>query len=86
MGPQRNADRMIVKNREGTERQVSEKSGPFMKKKKYLFRQGCGWAGLQQAGPHSLAGVLFLPRKYSVKCPITQAYAKRLHLIQVLNP
>lgn len=26
-----NVDRMIVKNREGTERQVSEKSGPFMK-------------------------------------------------------
>lgn len=29
-----NVDRMIVKNREGAERQVSETSVPFMKEKK----------------------------------------------------
>lgn len=34
-----NVDRMIVKNWEGTERQVSETSAPFMKEKKYMFRQ-----------------------------------------------
>lgn len=34
-----NVDRMIVKKQQGTECQVSETSVPFMKEKKYMFRQ-----------------------------------------------